>query len=276
MAGVTFSDSLASEVSVYHRNYAQAASHSQLGSYHNPANPTLGVKPQVGMIDKYNARNKQLEKTAFLNNAKGPTGDIIGSKLHKPISPYEIKSGAIIPATLVTGINSDLPGQIMAKVRRDVFDTVMGNYLLILQGTTIIGRHDSQIAYGQKRILIVWNRLIFPNGDSFDLKGQPGVDLAGLAGLKDKVNNHYFRIFGSALMFILFGAVGQLAQPQNNSSQLTSQQIIYGAIGQQLSQTATQLIAKNMNIQPILNIRPGTGFNVLLTRDMVLSAAYQF
>jgi type IV secretion system protein TrbI len=102
----------------------------------------------------------------------------------------------------------------------------------------------------------------------------PGVDLAGRAGLHDQVDNHYFRLFSSALMFSVFGAAGQLSQLQSNTNQLSTQQIIYGAIGQQMGQTASQLAAKNMNIQPTLKIRPGTAFNVLLTKDMVLQSPY--
>jgi type IV secretion system protein TrbI len=120
----------------------------------------------------------------------------------------DIKAGTIIPATLVTGINSDLPGTMIGKVRRNVYDTVTGNYLLIPQGTTLIGNYDSKVVFGQSRVLIVWSRLIFPNGSSFDLQGMPGVDLTGMAGLHDQVDNHYKRIFGSALLFSVFGAAG--------------------------------------------------------------------
>ncbi len=167
-----------------------------------------------------------------------------------------------------------MPGNIIARVRRDVYDTATGNYLLIPQGTTLIDNYDSQVAYGQSRVLIVWSRLLFPNASSFDLRGMPGADLAGMVGLQDQVDNHYFRLFSSALMFSVFGAAGQLSQPQSSNNQLSSQQIIDGVIGQQMGQTATQLVAKNMNIQPTLKIRPGTDFNMLLTRDMVLPSPY--
>lgn len=225
-------------------------------------------------LNKYNQQNMQSEKSTFIQDTAQTKKTRIQSTLQKPISPYTMNAGTIIPATLMTGVNSDLPGSILAKVRRDVFDSVTGNYLLIPQGTTIVGQYDSQVAYGQSRVLMVWSRLIFPNGSSFDLKGMPGADLSGMSGLHDKVNNHYARIFGSALMFSVFGAVGQLTQPKNNSSQLTSQQIIYGAVGQQMSQTAMQLVARNMNIQPTVMIRSGDNFNVLLTRDLVLPRRY--
>ena len=180
----------------------------------------------------------------------------------------------MLPATLQTGIQSDLPGTIIAKIRQDVFDTKTGNYLLIPQGATLIGVYDSQVAYGQERVLIAWQRLIFPNGVSQNLEGQAGVDLMGLAGLQDKVNHHYFRVFSSAVMFSLFGAAAQLSQPQTNNNGLSPQQIVAGAMGQQLSETGAQLVARNMNIQPTLTIRPGANFNVLLARDLVLPGPY--
>ena len=230
----------------------------------------------LGQSGHYKEQNMQSEKAAFLQAASQKDDKFyLNSKLTKPVSPYEVKAGTIIPATLLTGIDSDLPGQITAQVSQNVYDTVTGNYLLIPQGTRVIGVYDSKVAYGQSRVLIAWTRLIYPNGDSFDLEGQPGVDLMGMAGLHDLVDNHYVRIFGSALMFSMFGALGQLSQPQQANGILTNQQIIYGAIGQQMSQTGAQLVEKNINIQPTLKIRPGANFNILLTRDMVLPGPYQ-
>lgn len=224
---------------------------------------------------QYDQANNQSKKIAFLKQSK-VSQDQIDETLKNPVSKYEINAGTIIPATLVTGIDSDLPGNIIAKVSEDVFDTVTGNYLLIPQGTTLIGVYDSQVSLGQSRVLIVWSRLIFPNGSSFDLDGMPGADLTGASGLHDQVDNHYFRIFGSALLMSAFGAAGQLSQPQTNTGYLTPQQTIYTAIGQEMSQASVQLIAKNMDIQPTIRIRPGDNFNVLLTRDMVFPGHYIF
>ncbi len=223
----------------------------------------------------YQKQNMQSEKAAFLKAATQKDDKFyLNSKLTKPISPFEVKAGTIIPATLLTGVTSDLPGQITAQVSQNVYDTITGNYLLIPQGTRVLGLYDSKVAYGQSRVLIAWSRLIYPSGDSFDLEGQPGVDLMGMAGMHDLVDNHYTRVFGSALMFSMFGALGQLSQPQQDNGVLTNQQIIYGAIGQQMSQTGAQLVEKNIEIQPTLQIRPGSNFNILLTRDMVLPGPY--
>lgn len=239
-----------------------------------PQTSALKFSDSNGIVDQ----NNQAEKVAFLKKVANKTqNNKIDSVTSHPLSPYELMAGSLIPATLLTGINSDLPGQITASVSRNVYDTTTGNYLLIPQGTKLIGVYDSSVAYGQNRVLMAWSRLIFPNGDSFDLEGMPGVDLAGMSGLHDLVDNHYFRIFGSALMFSLFGAAGQLSQPKNqNQNVLTNQQIVWGAVGQQLSQTGAQLVQKNINIQPTIQIRPGTNFNVLLTRDMVLPSPYQY
>lgn len=223
----------------------------------------------------YAIQNQQDEKKAFLTKAENTSNFYLDAHLQKPLSNYEVKAGTLIPATFETGINSDLPGTITARVARNIYDTVSGNYLLIPQGTKILGYYDSQIAYGQERILMVWSRLIFPNGDSFDLQGQPGVDLAGMSGIADKVDHHTFKVFGSALMFSLFGAAGQLSQPKNETNQFPSNgQIIFGAIGQQLTQTGAQLVMRNMDIQPTIEIRPAAKFNILLTKDMVLPGAY--
>ncbi len=265
-----------SALSVYHSADAQSPDVSNTINSDSGSSAPVIPDMQQSQQGHYEAQNGQSQKIAFLQSTSS-NPDTIDSQLKTPVSKYEIMAGTLIPATLVTGINSDLPGTITAKVCRDVYDTVSGNYLLIPQGTTIIGAYDSKVTYGQSRVLIAWQRLIFPNGDSFNLSGMPGADLMGAAGLSDLVDHHYTRVFGSALLMSVFGAAGQLTQPKDsNANQINNEQIIYAAIGQQLSQTSTQLIAKNMNIQPTLMIRPGENFNVLLTRDMVLPTYYHF
>ncbi len=263
-----------SSISVYHQTNHRG---SDFGPSSNNAfsHTDAGLRmPQNMHANLYKEQNQQTEKSSFLSGAAKTTSAMIHSQTQVARSPYTLYAGTILPATLETGINSDLPGTIIAKVRRDVFDSVTGNYLLVPQGSTLIGTYDSQVAYGQKRVLIVWSRLIFPNGISQNLEGQQGVDLMGLAGLHDKVDNHYVRLFGSALMFSVFGAAAQLSQPQATGTTLSPSQIVAGAVGQQLSQTGAQMVAKNMNIQPTLNIRPGANFNVLLARDLILPSPY--
>lgn len=169
-----------------------------------------------------------------------------------------------------------MPGAITAQVSRNVYDTRTGDYLLIPQGTKLFGQYDSQISYGQSRVIMVWSKLTFPDASTYDLQGMPGADLSGFSGISDQVNNHYVKIFGSALLFSLFGAGSQLSQPANTGSGQSNSQIIYGAIGQQMTQAATKQIEHNMQIQPTLTIRTGTHFNILVTREMVFDQPYQF
>ncbi len=140
--------------------------------------------------NEYMAQNMQKEKKIFIENSK--TGNFYNPFTEaNPISPYEVMAGTMIPAILVTGINSDLPSESVAVVREDVYDTVTGNVLLIPKGTRVIGEYDSGISYGQDRLLIVWKRLIFPNGKYIGLSNMNGVDLSGYAGFSGKVNNHF-------------------------------------------------------------------------------------
>jgi len=240
-------------------------------------NQNASVAPSASsQPTSYDQQNMQPQKTAFLNQASTKNSDTLNQAVQNPVSPYEVQAGSIIPAELVTGIDSDLPGQILAIVRENVYDTPTGNNLLIPQGSKLVGAYDSQVAYGQTRVLMAWSRIIFPNGSSLDLEGMPGVDLSGMAGLHDLVDEHYTRIFGSALLFSLFGALGQLSQPQQSTTNgaLTNQQIIAASIGQEFSQTGAQLAQKNINIQPTIEIRPGDLFNVFVTKDMVFPGAY--
>lgn len=223
--------------------------------------------------------NKQERKDSFLKSAKGNVDpDYSPSSKNKPRSPYEVKAGAVIPAVMIGGINSDLPGQVIAQVRENVYDTKTGQYLLIPQGSRLVGLYDAHVAYGQKRILLAWNRIIYPNGDSFNLKGMPGADKAGYAGFFDQVDNHYLKIFGSAVLMSFISAGVQLSQPNNGSSSGTNQapsvsQTVGAALGQQIGQTAMTITQKNLNIQPTLEVRPGYQFNVMVTADMILPPA---
>ncbi len=223
-------------------------------------------------------QNMQGEKKAFIQiNDRAAINDYLQSNVHDPINPFELQAGSIIPGALISGINSDLPGQITAQVRSNVYDSVSGNYLLIPQGSRLTGLYDSQVAYGQKRILIVWNRIIFPNGQSIDLHGMPGVDMRGYAGFHDQVNNHFMRLFGSVILMSLLGTGAQLAAPQNDNpfAPPTVAQAAAQSLNSTLTNVGSSIIAKNLNIQPNLQIRPGYEFNITVTKDMVFPHAYQ-
>lgn len=195
-----------------------------------------------------------------------------------PRSPYELRAGFVIPATLISGINSDLPGQIMAQVAQNVYDTPTGRHLLVPQGSRLVGSYSSDVAYGQSRVLIAWQRIVFPDGKAMDIEAMPGADSAGYAGFKDKVNNHYFRLIGSALL--MSGVVASVSLSQdndsnNNGDRQRASDALSEALGQVLGNTIAQVISKNLNVAPTLEIRPGYRFNVIVTKDMTFSKPYR-
>jgi type IV secretion system protein VirB10 len=178
----------------------------------------------------------------------------LDSAIEAPRSLFEIKQGSLIPAILMTGINSDLPGQTQALVRQNVYDTMTGRYLLIPQGSRLIGEYDSRIAWGQKRVLLAWKRLIFPDGRSLDLGSMPGTDLAAMA----------------VLSAITAGV--QLSQPQESADGRapSATQIASAALGQEIGHVTAEITRRNIDIQPTLEIRPGYLFNVEVTSDFIL------
>jgi type IV secretion system protein VirB10 len=177
-----------------------------------------------------------------------------------------------------TGINSDLPGQITAQVRENVFDTETGQYLLIPQGTRLVGLYDHHIDNAQQRVLITWKRLIFPNGASLSLKeGMPGTDPLGAAGFTDEVNHHYLRVFGSALLLSVISAGIQLSQIPNWGQDFqgpTAGNVLSAAVGQQFGSVAAEMLRRGMNVAPTLEIRPGYPFNIMVTQDIVFPGPY--
>ena len=188
------------------------------------------------------------------------------------LSPYELKAGSIIPAIMIGGLNSDLPGQIIAQVSENVYDTKTGKHLLIPQGSRLVGTYDNGVTTGQNRVLVVWNRIIFSDASSLDLNMMPAADQSGYAGFNDKTNNHYGKAFGAALLMSAFSAGVQISQPQaTNGENISTGQTMAGAIGQQLGQAGGQIIGRNIRIQPTLQIRPGYRFNVSVTKDFIIS-----
>lgn len=200
----------------------------------------------------------------------------IGAEPEAPRSRYELRAGFVVPATLISGINSELPGQIVAQVSQDVYDTPLGRYKLIPQGARLVGAYASEIAYGQSRILVAWQRIIFPDGKAMDIGAMPGGDGAGYSGFRDQINNHYLRLFSSAFLMSAVTAGISISQPEKDDarSRPSTSGAISEALGQQLGQVTAQLIAKNLNIAPTLQIRPGYRFNVIVTKDMTFSKPY--
>lgn len=193
--------------------------------------------------------------------------------------PFELKTGAVIPGIMITGINSDLPGSLIAQVSQNVYDSATGRQLLIPQGAKLYGVYDARVAYGQERVLIAWNRIIFPDGSALSLGAMPGTDMAGYAGFNDQVDNHYFRIFGSAfLMSLVSGgmsyAVDQVSNNDNRANSTTVQDEMSAALAAQMGQAALTLLEKNLSVSPTLKIRPGYRFNIVIIKDLVFAGAY--
>lgn len=207
---------------------------------------------------------------SFLGEA--PSYDYLASKKTAQLNPFEVKTGTVIPAILITGVNSELPGKMKAQISENVYDTATGKYLLIPQGSTLVGDYSSGVVYGQKRVLTAWNRIIFPDGKTLNIGNMGGTDREGFSGFQDEVDNHYMRIFGSAFMMgAITGGIAYSAPTNNtgNTVQTPSDQMIASMITQ-LGQVGIQMIQKNMNVAPTLTIRAGYKFNVFVTKDMRL------
>lgn len=233
--------------------------------------PTLGTETANAPVDAVTTQNMQDRKQSFLNRETDQK--IYGSgTLQTPRSPYQVMAGTIIPAALVTGINSDLPGQIIGNVTENVYDTVSGRHLLIPQGARLIGQYDSGVAFGQSRVLLVWNRIVMPDGSSIVLDRLSGVDTAGYAGLEDEVDNHWGRLIGGAVLSSLLGIGAELAAPENRSSSSGDRIIVATRSGAQetINDVGQQITRRNLNIQPTLTVRPGFPVRVIVNKDLVL------
>ena len=210
------------------------------------------------------------DKKAEIFLSKKKDSGYLAQIKQKPFSEFELKAGWIIPAVLITGINSDLPGEILAQISQNIYDTASGKHLLIPQGSKVVGSYSSNIVYGQKRILVAWNKVIFPSGDALNLSNMQGTSTDGYSGFKDKVNNHYFRIFGSALLLSSITAGISLADKSDGHQTETASDKAMSAAINQIGQVASEMIRKNMNIAPTLEIRPGYKFNIFVTKDIIL------
>jgi type IV secretion system protein VirB10 len=218
-------------------------------------------------VDPESLLNVQDRKSAFLNGAVDRK-TVSPDRLANPASLYVVQAGAVIPAALITGIRSDLPGQVTAQVTENVYDSPTGKYLLIPQGSKLVGAYDSQVSFGQDRVLLVWTRLIMPNGRSIVLERQPGADTQGFAGLEDEVDHHWGRLLTAAALSTVLGVSAELGSTNNDSAIVTA--LRHGSTDS-LNQTGQQVVRRNLNIQPTITIRPGFPVRVIVNRDLVLT-----
>lgn len=226
-----------------------------------------GTAPVQQTLDPNALQNMQDRKTAFLS-APVDRRTVSDDRLSNPPSPYVVQAGTVIPAALITGIRSDLPGQITAQVTENVYDTPTGQFLLLPQGARLIGTYDSGVAFGQSRVLLVWTRVILPNGKSIVLERQPGADTEGYAGLEDQVDYHWGNILKAALVSTLLGVGANVGQNSNESDIV---QALRQSTSQNANQAGQQYVQRQMNVQPTLTIRPGFPVRVIVTRDLVLA-----
>ncbi len=227
--------------------------------------PTNAASPS----DETFTQNGQDRKLLFVN-APVDRRTTAPDRLSRPASPFVIQAGTIIPAALITGVRSDLPGQITAQVIETVYDTPSGRIRLIPQGARLIGIYDSQIAFGQSRVLLVWTRLIMPNGRSIVLERQQGADAGGYSGLEDEVDNHWKELFGAAALSTLLGVGSELGSGADSGSNTALLQALRLGAANSLNQTGQQVVRRNLNVQPTLSIRPGFPVTVIVNRDLVL------
>ena len=238
-------------------------------SGNQPFNPITSTVASAQPTDPTTVQNRQDQKQAFVGNG-GDTATRNPASLQLPASPYQVMAGIIIPAALVTGINSDLPGQVIANVTEAVYDTATGRFLLIPQGSRLIGRYDSKVSFGQRRVLLVWTRLILPDTSSISLDRLPGIDPAGYAGLEDGVDWHWDRILAGAALSTLLGVGAELAAPDRGGSDgkviIATRQSAQDTV----NQVGQEITKRNLSIQPTLTIRPGFPMRVMVNKDLIL------
>jgi type IV secretion system protein TrbI len=194
-----------------------------------------------------------------------------------PLSRFEIKAGWEIPAVLEQSLNSDLPGELKALVMSNVYDTSTGLYLLIPQGSRLVGNYNSRIGYGQDGVQVIWRRIIFPDASAIDLSGMEGLDAHGNSGLRDKVDHHYKQLIGFAVLTSMFDAALAITHNRQQSVLVypSATQDAESAAGREVSQLGTQITRKNLNLQPTVKIPAGYKFNVRVNRDILFEEPYR-
>jgi type IV secretion system protein VirB10 len=228
---------------------------------------TLAVPAEAPPLDPNAMQNMQDRKLAFVN---GPVDrrTVSADRLANPASPYVVQAGTVIPAALITGIHSDLPGQVTAQVTEHVYDTPTGKFLLIPQGSRLIGQYDSQVAFGQKRVLLVWNRILLPDGKSIVLERQQGADAQGFSGLEDEVDYHWWDLAKAAALSTLLGIGTELGSSDQESDLVRA---LRRGSQDSINNTGQQLVRRQLNIQPTLTIRQGFPVRVIVNRDLVMA-----
>ncbi|EHK54466.1 TrbI/VirB10 family protein [Allomesorhizobium alhagi] len=227
--------------------------------------PGAGLAP-ASVAPAEGDQNNQQRKLDFLQSRD--TGGIYNPHaLQTPVSPHQVMAGSVIAASLVTGINSDLPGLVVAQVTENVYDTVTGSVLLIPQGSRLIGTYDSVVAFGQRRALLVWQRILLPDGSSIEINNLPATDTAGYAGLEDKVDFHTWRLIKGIALATLLGIGTEFSLGEDESDLIRA---IRESTQQNVNRAGQRITEKNLDIQPTITVRPGWPLRVIVQKDLVL------
>jgi type IV secretion system protein TrbI len=231
---------------------------------------TAGIESEGGKVgpalDPERGHNAQANKIAFAN-AKGDDEIISPYRLQSAVSPHTLSAGSVIAGSLITGLNSDLPGFVTAQATENIYDSATGRILLLPQGSRLIGSYDSVVAFGQSRALLVWQRIILPDGSSIRIDNAPATDASGYAGLSDKVDYHTWRLIKGIALSTLLGVGTELTFGGNESDLVRA---IRESTQQNASQAGQQLVTKNLAIQPTIKVRPGWPLSIIVHKDLVL------
>jgi type IV secretion system protein TrbI len=217
-------------------------------------------------LDPDHDPNAQGRKLSFLG-AKASDGIYDPHPLETPVSPYQIMAGSVISAALITGLNSDLPGEVVAQVTENVFDSASGRFLLIPAGARLTGNYDSVIAFGQSRALVVWRRIIMPDGSSIEIDNLPATDAAGYTGLADEVDLHTWQLLKGIAIATVFGVGSELSLGSNQSDLVRA---FMQSTQQNTNEAGQRLVQKNLDVQPTITVRPGWPLRVIVAKDLVL------
>ncbi|WP_368039927.1 TrbI/VirB10 family protein [Sphingomonas bacterium] len=230
------------------------------------ATPTAVANGNAGSTS---AADVQDRKAAFLAGSGRVAPAVNGGRLEEPAGRYVVLAGSTIAAALMRGLASDLPGQVVAQVTEDVFDSATGKARLIPQGTRLMGEYDARVSYGQSRALVVWTRMILPDGRSIDLDRMIGTDGAGQSGFADRVNNHTGKLLTAGLLSTLFGVGANAATAGGNNADIAF--AIRESAGRSVETAGDKIVSRQLDVQPTITVRPGARVRVLVSRDLVLA-----
>ncbi|ELB2105261.1 TrbI/VirB10 family protein [Vibrio parahaemolyticus] len=210
----------------------------------------------------------QASKDAFLSKAE--QASYLNARRELPASEYELTVGTLIPATLISAMNSDIPGNVIAQVSQNVYDSATGAAILIPQGTQLYGTYDARVAYGQRRLPVTWSRVNFPDGTKLNIGNMASMDVTGMNGLTGDINNHYWRLFGQATLLGGISGISQAAVSDGDDDSRSTGESVADGVTQQYAETGNMLIRKNMNIQPTIEIDNAEQFYIMVSQDVIL------